>query len=62
MNAAPAATTTTLGSAADIVSIVDEAMGLASSIAFVVCWATSVTVYIPTHKTPPQLMFIATKT
>lgn len=44
MNAAPAATTMTLGSAEDIVSMVDEAMGLATSIAFVVCWATSVTV------------------
>lgn len=51
MNAAPAATTTTLGSAEDIVSMVDEAMGLASSRAFVVCWATSVTVYTPTKTT-----------
>lgn len=43
-NNAPAVPTITTGSADEIVSTVDEAIGLASSMTFVVCFAASATV------------------
>lgn len=43
-NKAPPAYTNAIGSADEMVSIVDEAIGFASSITFVVCCAASATV------------------
>ncbi|MCH99097.1 hypothetical protein A2U01_0020108 [Trifolium medium] len=43
-NSAPAVPAITVGSEVDMVSMVDEAIGLAPSIAWVVCCAASATV------------------
>lgn len=49
-NNAPAVPTITMGSAEEMVSTVDEAIGLASSITFVVCCAVSATICLHKQK------------
>lgn len=48
-NNAPAVTTTVVGSADEMVSMVEEAIGLAPSITFVVCCAAPATVCDQNH-------------